>query len=138
MKGGTPMSTLNYNIVIRREAEEILNFTIQLGESLLQYGVEDFGEILSWINLADLALEVVPSCRDSLHGCLDWFGTNRQRVEVALTILRDGRQKLRARIHASLLGPSKEYRMLIERVVSEGRAVSGRAYLSDSSLKSFS
>jgi hypothetical protein len=137
MKGGTAMSTLNCNIVIRREAEEILDFTIQQGESLLLYGAEDFGVILSWINLADLSLEVIPSFRDSLHECLDWFGTNRQRVEVALTILRDARQKLHSRIHASLLRPSKEYRMLIERLVSDGRAASGSPYLSDSSLRSF-
>jgi hypothetical protein len=125
------MSTLNCNIVIRREAEEILDFTIQQGQSLLLYGAEDFGVILSWINLVDLTLEAVPSCRESLHECIDWFGTNRQRVEVALTILRDARQKLHTRIHASLPSPSKDYRMLIERVVP------GSAYLSDSSLRSF-
>jgi hypothetical protein len=73
-----------------------------------------------------------------LHECLDWFGTNRQRVEVALTVLRDARQKLHSRIHASLLRPSKEYRILIERVVSDGRVVSCSPYLSDSSVKSFS
>jgi hypothetical protein len=129
---------LNHNIVIAREAEEILDFTIQQGEFLLLYGAGDFSEILSWINLADLSLEVVPSCQESLNSCLDWFGANRQRVEVALTILRDARQKLHSRIHASLRNPSKDYRILIERVVSDGRAVSGSPYLSDSSVESFS
>jgi hypothetical protein len=129
MNGGTAMSTLNCNIVIRREAEEILDFTIQLGESLLQYGAEDFGEILSWINLVDLTLEAVPSCRESLHECLDWFGTNKERVQLALTILRDAQQKLYGPLYMSLPAPSPEYRMLIAKLSDESLVSVSQHYL---------
>jgi hypothetical protein len=110
------MSRLNYNIVIAREAEEILDFTIQQGESLLLYGVEDFGEILSWIHLADLALETLPSCRESLNSCLDRNATNRYRVEVAISILRDAMGKVRNPLYGALVNPSMEYLILIERI----------------------
>ena len=105
-----------YDVVVPREAEEIFDFTITGGESLLHYGVDDFSEIVSWINLADLALELVPSCRESLHTCIDWYGTNRERVEVALSILRDARTKVNDPLYGALLHPSKDYRMLMERV----------------------
>ena len=108
--------TIYYDVVISREAEEIFEFTISCGESLLLYGADDFAQILSWINLVDLSLEVVPVCRESLHVCLDWNGTNRERVEVALSILRDAGQKLHSPLYASLLTPSPAYRMLIERI----------------------
>ena len=107
---------IDYDLVVPREAKEVLNFTIQVGQSLLQYGVEDFGEILSWINLADLSLEVIPSCRESLNSCLDWNATNRERVQVALSILRDARGKVHNPLYAALLHPSESYRMLMERV----------------------
>lgn len=118
------MSVLTYDVVAPREAEEILNYTIDGGESLLIYGVDDFSEILSWINLTDLALEFIPSCRDSLHTCLDWFGTNRERVEVGLSILRDARSKIYNPLYFGLYEPSTEYQMLVERVCG-GRAGSG-------------
>ncbi len=121
------MSTWNYDVIIPREAEEIFEFTIGGGESLVLYGAEDFGEILSWINLVDLSLEVVPSCRESLHACLDWFGTNRERVEVSLSILRDARAKINDPLYAALLNPSTEYRMLAERV-RDGRSGLRRPY----------
>jgi hypothetical protein len=109
------------------EAEEVFDYTISGGESLLLFGVEDFSEIVSWINLADLTLEFVPSCRESLHACLDWYGTNRGRVEVTLAILRDARSKVHDFRYAALLGPSRQHRMLIERVCGRG-AVFGNPY----------
>jgi len=111
-----------YDVVLPREAEAVLNYTISGGESLLLYGVEDFSEILSWINLADLSLEFVPSCRESLHTCIDWYGTNRERVEVTLTILRDARTKVHNPRHAALLNPEEAHRMLVERVCGKGSA----------------
>ena len=114
-----------YDIVAPHEAEEILNYTIDGGESLLLYGADDFGQILSWINLADLSLELIPSCRESLNSCLDWDGTNRERVEVALSILRDARQKLHDPFYTTLRNPSDAYWMLIERVCGRKRASSG-------------
>jgi hypothetical protein len=123
--GGTSMP-IYYDVVIPREAEEILDFTIQRGESLLLYGVGDFSEILSWINLADLALEIIPSCRESLNSCLDWNATNRERVEVALSILRDAMGKVRNPLYGALLNPSMEYLMLIERICGPRVACPGR------------
>jgi|WetSurMetagenome_2_1015567.scaffolds.fasta_scaffold397404_2 hypothetical protein len=105
-----------YDVVVPREAEAILDFTIQAGESLLTQGVADFGEILSWINIADLSLEVVPSCRESLNSCLDWNGTNGQRVDIALSILRDAMSKIDNPLYSALLRPSEAYLMLIDRV----------------------
>lgn len=119
--------SIHYDVVIPREAEEVFDYTINGGESLLLYGVEDFSEIVSWINLADLALELVPSCRESLLTCIDWFGTNRQRVEVCLSVLRDARAKINDPLYAALLNPSKEYRMLMDRVC-DGRTGLGRSY----------
>jgi hypothetical protein len=116
------MSNWNYDVIIPREAEEVFDYTISGGESLLLYGVEDFSEIVSWINLADLTLEFVPSCRESLHTCIDWFGSNRERVEVTLAILRDARSKVHDFRYAALLGPSRKHRMLIERVCGRGAA----------------
>ena len=110
------MMSIHYDVVIPREAEEVLNYTISGGESLVLFGVDNFSEILSWLNLADLALEFVPSCRESLYTCLDWFGTNRDRVEVTLTILRDARTKVHNPRYFGLYRPTREYRMLIERV----------------------
>lgn len=112
-----------YDVVVPREAEEILNFTIQQGETLLLYGAGDFSEILSWINLADLALEILPSCRESLNSCLDWNATNRMQVEVALSILRDAIGKVHNPLYSALLHPSEAYRMLVERI-SDGSPVS--------------
>ena len=109
-----------YDIVLPHEAEEVLDYTISGGESLLLYGAEDFSEILSWINLADLSLEFVPSCRESFHCCIDWYGTNRERVEVALTILRDARTKVHKPLYFGLYRPTREYWMLIERVCGKG------------------
>lgn len=119
--------SIYYDVIVPREAEEALEYTISGGEDLLLYGVDDFSEILSWINLVDVTLEVVPACRESLHLCLDWFSSNRERVEVSLTILRDARGKIRDPLYAALLNPSKEYRVLIERV-SGGRASVDRAW----------
>jgi hypothetical protein len=114
-------------VVIPREAEQALDYTIQAGESLVLYGADDFGQVLSWLNLADLALEFVPSCRESLHECIDWFGTHRARVELTLSILRDARTKVHDPLHFGLYEPTAEYRMLIERVCGR-RAVSGSPY----------
>ncbi|MGO9570403.1 MAG: hypothetical protein ACLP5H_22960 [Desulfomonilaceae bacterium] len=121
------MSIYYYDIVAPREAEEVLNYTIDGGESLVLYGADDFGQILSWINLADLALEFIPSCRESLHTCIDWFGSNRERVEVGLSILRDARAKVHNPLYFGLYQPTTEYQMLIERVCSR-RAASGSQY----------
>jgi hypothetical protein len=118
------MSVLTYDVVAPREAEEILDYTIDGGESLLLYGVDDLSEIVSWLNLTDLALEFIPSCRESLHTCLDWFGTNRERVEVGLSILRDARGKIYNPLYFGLYEPTTEYQMLIERVCG-GRVASG-------------
>jgi len=116
IRGGTAMHALSCDFVIPCEAERVFDYTINGGEALLMFGVDDFGQILSWVNLADLALELVPSCRESLHSCVDWYATNRERVEITLTILRDARSKVHDLRYAALLGPSKEHRMLIERV----------------------
>ncbi len=115
-----------YDVVVPREAEEILDFTIQQGESLLLYGAGDFSEILSWINLADLALEILPSCRESLNSCLDWNATNRMRVEVALSILRDAMGKIYSPLYSALLHPSEAYLMLTERICGARVASTGR------------
>ena len=109
------MSIYSYDFVTPTEAREVLDYTITGGDSLLRYGVEDFGQIMSWINLADLALEIVPSCRASLNVCLDWYATNRERVEVTLTVLRDARDKAHSPLYADFLNPSQAYRMLMER-----------------------
>jgi hypothetical protein len=129
-----------YDVVIPRQAQAVLDYTIDGGESLLLYGTEDFGQILTWINLADLSLEVVPTCRESLNNCLDWFSTNRERVEVGLSILRDARQKLHDPLHASLFKPSLAYQMLIESVCDGKTVLSSPYYPSHSpslSLRKF-
>jgi hypothetical protein len=129
-----------YDVVAPREAQAVLDYTIDGGESLLIYGTEDFGQILTWINLADLSLELVPTCRESLNECLDWFSTNRERVEVALTILRDARHKIHDSRSASLFKPSPAYRMLIERVCDGKTVLSSPYYPSHSpslSLRKF-
>jgi len=112
-----------YDVVLPREAEEVLDFTISCGKTLLLYGADDFSEILSWINLADLALEILPSCRESLNSCLDLNATNRVRVEFALSILRDAMSKVHNPLYTTLLSPSEAYRMLVERI-SDGSPVS--------------
>jgi hypothetical protein len=117
------MSIFTYDVVIPREAEEILDFTIQQGESLLRYGAEDFGQILTRLNLADLTLEIIPSCRESLYECLDWFATNRERIETALAILRDATTRVHNPLYAALLHPSDDYRALMERVLGRGSPV---------------
>jgi len=119
------MHPLSCDFVIPCEAEEVIDYTINGGESLLLYGVDDFSEIVSWINLADLTLEFVPSCRESLHACIDWYATNRERVELTLAILRDARSKVHDLRYAALLGPSRKHRMLVERVCGRG-AVPGK------------
>lgn len=116
----------HYDVVLPSEAESCLDYTISGGESLLLYGVDDFGQILSWLNLADLSLEFVPSCRDSLNTCIDWFGTNRDRVEVAMTILRDARSKVHNLRYFGLYKPSTEYRMLIQRVCGKKKEAAPR------------
>ncbi len=121
------MSIFPYDMVVPHEAEEILNYTIDGGESLLLYGVDDFSEIVGWINLADLSLEFVPSCRESLHTCIDWFATNRERVEVALAILRDARRKIYNPLYFGVYQPTTAYLMLIERVC-DGRPPSGSLF----------
>lgn len=115
-----------YDVVLPREAEEVLDFTISCGKTLLLYGAGDFSEILSWINLADLALEILPSCRESLNSCLDWNATNRERVEVALSILRDAMSKVHNPLYSTLLHPSEAYRMLTERICGARDASTGR------------
>lgn len=121
------MSIFPYDVVVPRQAEEVLDYTITGGESLLLYGVDDFSEIVGWINLADLTLELVPSCRESLHTCIDWYGTNRERVEVTLAILRDARNKVHNPLYFALYQPSTAYRMLVERVCGS-RASSASPY----------
>jgi hypothetical protein len=116
--------SLYYNTVAPHESKEVFDYTISGGEDLLIFGVDDFSQIVSWINLVDLTLEVVPTCRESLHTCLNWFGTNRERVELSLTILRDARKKLHNPLYVSLLSPSPTYRMLIERLCG-GRSTFG-------------
>ena len=116
--------SIHYYVVLTSEAEDVLDFTIIEGESLLTYGVEDFSQIMSWINLADLSLELMPSCRESLNSCLDWDATNRERVEVALSVLRDARRKLDNPLYTVLLNPSRVYRMLIERICDRRRVFS--------------
>ena len=130
------MSVLTYDVVAPREAEEVLNYTIDGGESLLLYGVDDFSEILSWINLADLSLEFIPSCRDSLHTCLDWYRHEQGTSRGGLSILRDARSKIYNPLYFGLYEPSTEYQMLVERVCG-GRAASGSLVPSEPSPKSF-
>jgi hypothetical protein len=103
-----------YDVVVQREAQAVLDFAISGGEALLLYGVDDSSEILNWINLADLALEIIPLCRESLHSCVDSYSTNRERVQVALSILRDATEKVNDPLYATLLHPSTDYRMLVE------------------------
>ena len=120
------MYGFRYDVVVPEEAEVVFEYTITAGESLLLYGVEDFSQILSWLNVADLSLELVPSCRDSFRSCFDWDGTNRERVEIALSILRDARKKIHNPLYAALLHPSRDYWILMERV--SGRSVGPRLH----------
>ena len=81
---------------------------------------------MSWLNLGHLSLEYVPSCQSSLDSlCLDGRGSNRQVVEIGLSILRDGLRKVHSPCYFSLSGPSEAYQALVrfyrnEGVVSDG------------------
>jgi hypothetical protein len=107
------------------ESENVIHCAISEGETLLNYGTGDLSEIVSWFNLAQVALEMVPACLDSLQTlCFDWRQSNRERVEIAVSILRDAARKIRNPLYFGVYEPSPEYRMLIERV-SRGSSVVG-------------
>jgi hypothetical protein len=119
------MSRLCPQIIFVEEAEEVLQATIQRGESLLLKGVDHVSEVMSWFNLSHLSLEYVPSCQHSLTLlCLDGCGSNRQLVEIGLSILRDALNKIHSPVFFSLAPPSEEYQALV-------RLYSGEGVLSD-------
>ena len=120
------MSRLNPNIIFVQEAEEVMKATIERGEFLLMNGVDHFSDVMSWLNLAHLSLEVVPSCQSSFNSlCVEGDGSNRQSVEIGLSILRDAVKKIHSPIYFSLTSPSEAYQSLVrfyfdEGVVSDG------------------
>ena len=120
------MSRLNPNIVFVQEAGEVLEATVQRGESLLCNGVDHFSDVMSWLNLAHLSLEFLPSCQSSFDSlCLEGGGSNMQIVEIGLSILRDALRKIHSPVYFSLSPPSHDYQALVrfysgEGVVSDG------------------
>jgi len=120
------MSKLNPNIIFVQEAEEVLAATVQRGESLLLNGIDHFSDVMSWLNLAHLSLEYVPSCQGSFDSlCLDGRGSNRDILEIGLSILRDAVKKVHSPVYFSLSPPSHDYQALVrfysgEGVVSDG------------------
>jgi hypothetical protein len=89
-------------------------------------GVDHVSEVMGWFNLAHLSLEYVPSCQSSLTLlCLDGRGSNKQLVELGLSILRDAVNKIHSPVYFSLAPPSEPYRALVrfysgEGVISDG------------------
>jgi hypothetical protein len=123
------MSRLNPNIIFVQEAEEVLEATVQRGESLLVNGVDHFSDVMSWLNLAHLSLEFVPSCQSSFDSlCLDGRGSNREIVEIGLSILRDGLRKIHSPVYFSLSPPSHDYQALVRFYFDEG-SVSDALYV---------
>lgn len=119
------MSRLNPDIIYVLEAEEVLKATIQRGESLLQNGVDHFSDVMSWLNLAGVSLELVPVCQRSFNSlCFYEHRTNRQIVEIGLSILRDALAKIHSPIYFSFNSPSEEYKALV-------RFYSGQGLMSD-------
>ncbi|MGO9116846.1 MAG: hypothetical protein ACLQPD_04450 [Desulfomonilaceae bacterium] len=115
------MSRLNPDIIYVQEAEEVLEATIQRGESLLQNGVDHFSDVMSWLNLAGVSLEFVPSCQRSFNLlCLDERSTNRQIVETGLSILRDALTKIHSLVYFNFNSPSEEYQALVRFYSGEG------------------
>jgi hypothetical protein len=115
------MSKLNPNIIFVQEAEEVLEATVQRGESLLCNGVDHISEVMSWFNLAHLSLEYVPSCQSSFDTlCLDEHASNRQLVGTGLSILRDALRKIHSPAYFSLNSPSEAYQALVRFYFDEG------------------
>ena len=115
------MSRLNPGIIDAQEAERVLEATIQRGESLLQNGVDHLSDVMSWLNLAAVSLELVPVCQRSFNSlCFYEHRTNRQIVEVGLSILRDALTKIHSPIYFSFDSPSEEYKALVRFYSGEG------------------
>jgi hypothetical protein len=120
------MSRLNPNIIFEREAEEILKIAVERGEFLLMNGVDHFSDVLSWLNLARLSLEYVPSCQSSFDTlCFDGRGSNREIVETGLSILRDALKKVHRPIYFNLSPPSQDYQALVRFYSGEGEISDG-------------
>ena len=120
------MSRLSPNIIFVQEAEEVLEATVERGESLLLNGVDHFSDVMSWLNLAHLSLEFVPSCQSSFDSlCLDDRGSNREIVEIGLSILRDAVKKAHSPLYFSLSPPSHDYQALVRFYHNEGMVSDG-------------